>query len=210
MRPWTGRLDLLRHALLVEWHAYVSTARWVARGPRVPAGAQAWPYARDVTPVIGLWIFASAAEIPLWHVLVPWEPARLAGLVLGVWGLVWMVGMLAGLHTAPHLVDDAGVRVRSGPLHDLLVPWSAVARARVDDRDLASSLWALQRRDLPEGGTGLDVGVGGRVAVTLELRAPLEVDTRAGRLTVEAVGLWVDDPRAFVAAVSQRLVERRN
>lgn len=210
MRPWTSRLDFLRHALLVEWHAYLSTARWVARRPRVPAGSRPWGYAQASTPVIWLWIFASAVEVPLFHVLVPWEPVRLAGLVLGVWGLVWMVGMLAGLHVAPHLTDDEGLTVRGGVLHEVRLPWSAIAQARLDDRDLASSLWTLQRRELPDGAQGLDVGVGGRTNVELRLREPVTVTTRAGRLTVGAVGLWVDDPRAFVAAAGQRLVERRN
>ena len=63
-----------RHAVVFEVRLYVSLVRWITRradlgGP----GDTAFPYARMITPVMWLWIFASAAEIPLVHVLVPWR-----------------------------------------------------------------------------------------------------------------------------------------
>jgi hypothetical protein len=83
---------------------YVALARWVARRPDVPAGAVPHGYDRTVTPVMWLWIFASAAELPLVHVLIPWEAVRITALVLGAWSLVWMVGLLASLKVYPHLL----------------------------------------------------------------------------------------------------------
>ena len=72
-------------ALRFEVRIWVSLARWVARRPDVPGGAEAHGYAQGVTPVIALWIFASAVEIPVVHLVVPWAPVRLVLLVVGVW-----------------------------------------------------------------------------------------------------------------------------
>jgi hypothetical protein len=71
-------------------------------------------YAQEVTPVMSLWIFASASEMPIMHVLLPWRTAQLISSVLSMWTLVWMLGALAGLRTHPHLMTESGLRVRSG------------------------------------------------------------------------------------------------
>ena len=86
----------------LEVTVWVSLARWVTRRPDVPAGARPVGYSRLVTPVLCLWIFASAAEIPLVHVLVPWEWLRLSLLVVGVWGVLW----LCLLYTSPSPRDS--------------------------------------------------------------------------------------------------------
>ncbi|WP_370616901.1 hypothetical protein [Mumia sp. Pv 4-285] len=187
-----------------EVSLYVSLARWVARRPDHGDGATPYGYARLVSPVICLWIFASAAEIPLVHVLLPWEGLRLALLVLGVWGLAWMVGLLASMHVYPHLVTDQGIRVRSGPSFAVFVPWSAVTAAAKIDRDLPSTIRTIQ---IDESGTGTDaaVPVSGRVNVTLTLRDPMTVPTREGERSVDSVSLWVDEPRELVALARQRV-----
>lgn len=203
--------DLLRrtpgwvwHALVVEVAMYRNLLRWVLRRPAVPADAEPVGYARAVTPVMWLWIFASAAELPLVHVLVPWEGVRIAALVLGVWGLVWMLGALAGLRIYPHLLTADALRVRNGALTEVVVPWTAVATARTVDLDLPSSVWTLQPEETPEG-THLRVGVSGRANVTVELREPLLVrPTRNRALTVVRVSFWVDEPREVVRALQAR------
>jgi hypothetical protein len=191
-------------AVLFEIGLYRSLARWLARRPAVPDGAVAIGYAQASTPVMWLWIFASAAELPLVHVLVPWEGIRLALLVVGVWGLAWMVGLLASMHVHPHLLTAEALRVRNGPRHDIAVPWSAVRSARVHDRDLPSSLWTLQPRETAAG-TDLQVGMSGRVNVELHLVGPTTVLTEKGPLEVTQVCLWADDPRAVVRAVNERV-----
>jgi hypothetical protein len=174
------------------------------RRPSVPAGAEPVGYAQAVTPVMSLWIFASAAELPLVHVLIPWDGVRIAALVLGVWGLVWMLGALAGLRIHPHLLTEDGLRVRNGALTEVVVPWSAVATARSVDLDLPSSVWTLQPEETPEG-THLRVGVSGRANVTIDLRRPLDVrPTRNREMTVARVSFWVDEPREVVRAIRTR------
>ena len=204
VRRW-GRLAW--RLVKLEVQLYVALGRWVARRPAVPAGATAWGYSRLVTPVMGLWIFGSACELPLAHVLVPWPGVRLALLVLGVWGLVWMVGMLASLKVHPHLVTEAGLVLRYGTFAQLDVPWSQVESARVEDRDVDGFIRVLRPRKT-DAGTEVQVPVNDRVNVTLRLRSPLTVGTGRGPVEATALAFWVDEPRDFVDAVRRELSRR--
>ena len=83
LRP-RAALSLVRRGVMFELRLYRSLLRWFARRPAVPGGdVEPFTYAKTVTPVMWLWIFASAAELPLVHVLIPWEAVRIALLVVG-------------------------------------------------------------------------------------------------------------------------------
>jgi hypothetical protein len=61
-------------------------------------------------------IGVSAVEFVVVDLLVRrWPTVRISLLALGIWGLVWMFGLLFGFLTRPHAVGPAGIRVRSGP-----------------------------------------------------------------------------------------------
>lgn len=163
-------------------------------------------YARTVTPVMWLWIFASAAELPLVHLLVPWEWLRISLLVVGVWGLVWMVGLLASLYVHPHLLGAGRLRVRYGASHTVEVPWAAVASVTYKDEDLESTVWTLQPRE-SDRGTDLQVGVSGRVNVHAALREPTEVATAKGPMRIVELSFFADEPRPLVARARTHLEE---
>lgn len=191
---WVVKLEVLLYAALL---------RWVARRPHVPDGAVAWGYSRLATPVIALWIFASALEVPLVHVITPWPAVRIALLVLSVWGLVWMVGMLASIKVYPHLVTPDGLRVRYGKFFDLTVPWSAVASVRLDERDLPGIRFVQPLAT--DDGVDLQLGTGGRTNVSVSLSRPVPHRYRFEPMSVTAVTFWVDEPREFVAAARRQL-----
>ena len=192
---------LAYRAVRYELRLYVSLARWVFRRPDIPAGYRPVAYARDATPVISLWIFASAMEVPLFHVLVPWHSVRMIGLVLGVWGVLWMVGMLASLRVHPHLLGTNHLRVRGGPSVDVAVPWEAIETLSARRGDLPSSARTVQPEETDRG-THLRIGVSGQVNVHAQLVAPLEVRTPHGSMTIVELSFLVDDPRAFVKAAN--------
>lgn len=197
-------LSLARRAVLYELSLYRSLLRWVARRPSV-GGPQEQPvgYAQTATPVIWLWIFGSAVEIPVAHLLLPWESVRGVVLVLGVWGLLWMLGLLASLRAYPHLVSDAHLRVRHGSRIDLEVPWADVTGVRVRRCDLPSSIRVLQRDPADED--RLHVAVGGETNVSIDLRRPLTARTPGGDVVFHGLSLLVDDPRQFVADARRRM-----
>jgi hypothetical protein len=154
-----------------------------------------------VTPVLALWIFGSAVEIPVAHLLIPWHGLRIAVLILGVWGLLWMIGLLAGLRSYPHLLDTESLRVRNGPMHDIPIPLAAIARVSSRESSLPSSIWVLQV-ETTDAGIHLNVAVSGQVNVHVALRLPLPVVTRKGPMTITAISFWADEPRPLVARLS--------
>ncbi len=200
---------LLRHALHFEIALYRSLARWVARRPDVPAGATPIGYSRLVAPMLWLWIFGSTVEVVvvelvLRHLDQPWAAAlRVPLLVLGVWGVAWMLGMLAAYRVRPHLLTDTELRVRSGALTWLAVPLAAVASTRRVEHEVPGVIRALH----VDEALAL-VGAGSRTNLELVLVRPTTVSTSQGEATVSRVGLWVDEPREVAAMISPRLGAR--
>jgi hypothetical protein len=194
-----GRLVVL--ALRYEWGMWRSLVRWVTRRP-VVGGGTPFSYAREVTPLIWAFIAVSAIEVPVLHLLLPWEAVRMAADVAGVYGLLWMLGLLASLRVHPHLVEDAGLRVCNGFSVSVLVPWEEIAAMRPRRRSLEGA------RNLQVAGEGaervLSVGVGGQTNVDVVLREPRVVPVRrtAGEPVAE-LRLYVDDPKALLARLRQ-------
>lgn len=188
-----------RHAVVFELRLYRSLFRWVTRRPDLGTPEDTpFTYARAVTPVMWLWIFASAAELPLAHLLVPWETVRFILLLSGVWGLVWMIGLLASLYVYPHLLGPTTLRVRYGASHTVALPWASVASITHRRQDLDSSVWTLQPRETDDG-VDLQVGVSGQVNVHARLRGPTVVTTAKGPMEIVELSFFADDPRALVA-----------
>lgn len=201
---------LLRDALLYEVSLYRSLVRWIARRPDVPPGATPIRYSRLVAPMLWLWIFGSTVEVVvvevvLRHIDQPWaDTARVPLLVLGIWGVVWMLGMLASYQVRPHLLTGTELRVRSGARTWLILPLETVEAAHPVEHELPGVIRSLH----VEGALAL-VGVGGRTNLELKLAGPTTVSTSMGRATATRVGIWVDEPREIAALLRPRSGTRR-
>ena len=196
----TQTAALARRALDFEAGVWRSLGRWLLRRPAVPAGAEAFSYHRMVAPVLWLWVLASGAEIVAVDLILPWTTARIVAGGLGVWGLAWMLGFLAAMIVHPHVVEEQGLRVRSGFTLDLLLPWEAVASVSGQSHDLATSMRSVQLEHSDRGAV-LAVGVSGRTNVLLRLHQVTPVATSSGVHEVTAVRLWADDHRDLVRRV---------
>lgn len=193
----------MRKALVFEVGIWASLLRWVLRRPRVGDADEPVTYHRAVAPVMWLWIFASAAEVVVLDLVLPWHTVRVVAAVLGLWGLAWMVGLLGSYVVHPHLVTPEGLRVRSGFRLDLLVPWADIASVAVQEHDLPSSMRALHVEEDTKGHPGacLGVGVSGRTNVLVRLDGPSTVTVGDAQHRVTAVRLWADEHRALVGRV---------
>jgi hypothetical protein len=193
----------------LELALYRSLVRWVVRRPDVPTGATPIGYARLVAPMLWLWIFGSATEVVVVEVVLQqveagWaEAIRMPLLVVGIWGVLWMLGMLAAYRVRPHVLTDDGLRVRNGARTWVDVPLEGVAATRIVEHDLPGVVRAVHHAD-----GLLLVGVSSRTNVELQLTGPTDLTTSKGEMTADRVGLWVDEPRA-VAAQIKALVETR-
>jgi hypothetical protein len=194
---------LIRRAVAFELALYRSQLRWVTRRPDVRPGSVAFSYLGAVSVLLWAFIVVSAVELVVVHVLLPWERVRLAADVLGVWGLVWMLGLAASYSVYPHVVGDSGLRVRLGHRTDLVVPWDAVASIGVRERsrDTSKSI----QLDRSEQAVVLNVVMGSRTDVDVRLRSPIVVPLRGGEESVTDVRLYADDARGLVRLAREHL-----
>ncbi len=188
----------LRRAAEMESAMWRSLFRWLSRRPLPLAdGDVPYSYLGVVKPILGIFIGLSVVEIPILDLIirnvVPWEPARWIMLAISIWGLLWMLGLYAGLKLHPHLVGDAGIRVRLGTTGEISLPWSDVETVSKRYRTLPSSK-SVQVED-----DALHIAAGSQTSVDVRLRAPRTFAMPKGE--TEPVGelrLYVDDPDGFV------------
>lgn len=193
-------LSLAREAFLIELALYGQLGRWITRRPDVPAHATAVPYARLATPVIWLFIFGSAVEVVAFDLILSrWLTAlRIPVLVLGIWGLVWMLGLMASYRMRPHLVTDAALHVRNAARTEVVVPLDAIEQVRVADVDVPG-IRAVRVMD-----DQLLVLVSGRTNLQLALSEGTTIASPHGQITPATVGLWVDEPREVAELLRRR------
>jgi hypothetical protein len=199
-------VSLARRAVVFEIGIWRSLGRWVARRPSgVGKDREAFGYARSATPLIWVFIIVSAIEIPVAHVVLPWELAKTASLAVGVWGLMWMFGFLASLHVYPHVAGPEGLRLRNGVHVDVTLPWDAIRSVSTHRRDMPSQR-SVQLVET-DAGTILHLVQTSETSVDIVLSRPLEVHLRSGSVTVTQVRVHADEPRALVARVRSRLTQ---
>ncbi|GAD84267.1 hypothetical protein FEK33_07720 [Nocardia asteroides NBRC 15531] len=179
----------------LEIDIWVSLARAITRRPDTLGGTPI-RYAGAVSAVIWAFVVVSAIEIPAVHVLIPWAPVRLAVLALGVWGLLWMLGMLAAHHMYPHVLQGDRLRVRYLRRVEFVIPLDAIRAVRQDLRAYdGSKSVRLIDTDV------LAVPIADSTNVRVDLTAPHTFATPQGAVTVRTVVFWADDPRAAIAAI---------
>ena len=198
---------LARRVVTFELGLYRSLFRWVTRHPDVPSDAVAFGYIGAVAAILWAFIFGSATELVVLHLILPWETVRIIVDVLGIWGLAWMLGMMASFRVHPHLVSDSGLRIRHGAATDIAVTWDDIAtiRARERSRDKSRAI----QLDRDEGSAVLNVVIASRTNVDITLRRPLVVPLRTGEESVSELRFYVDDARELVRRVRGYVVQER-
>jgi hypothetical protein len=122
---------------------------------------------------------------------------------LSVYGLLWMVGMLAGLRVHAHVVEGAGLRVGNGVAVDVVLAWDQTAAVRPRLRSL-EGMRNIQVHDVV-----LSLGVGSQTTVDVVLREPVVLPVRAsGGEPVPELRLHADEARGLVARVRHALTLR--
>lgn len=196
---WEAVRYWIRRLWMMEIWGYLSTFRFVFRRPKVPQGAQAFAYHQPVMPLLVVFIVVSAIELVVVDVLVRrWEGVRVAMLALGIWGLVWMFGLMFGFLTRPHAVGPDGIRLRSGAELDIPLRWDQIAA--VTRRRRTSPGKQPQVSFEGDGTRTLHLHMQNETNVHVELRGPITVRLPRGAQSVSTVEVWVDRPEDFIAA----------
>ena len=192
---------VVRRGLAAEAGGWVSLGRWIGRRPPVPLNALPFPYSGPTTPLLIAFTIVSAVEVVVVDLIVQrWPVPRIILLVLGVWGVTFMLGMLASVRMNPHAVGPDGILVRSGTAVRQSLPWAIVesVTARQHVLENAKSIQVI------DGAVHLVVQSATNVAV--KLREPVTVTLPTGDVEVTEIRFHADDPQALVAATREHLV----
>ncbi|CAH0222208.1 hypothetical protein SRABI98_02522 [Microbacterium sp. Bi98] len=203
--PIARILTFLHRAWVAELRVYSSIARAIARRPAVPKGGTGIGYHRPVLTVLFIFISLSAVEIPILDLIVhQWPAVRSTLLVLGIWGVTWMVGLLCAMLMRPHAVGPDGVRVRSGLELDVPIGWADIASIAISrrvDEPKQPRVIGSEYAERMQDETNIEIELERPVAIRLPGLAP-----KGGTHQVDRIRLWADDPRAFLDAARPFLV----
>lgn len=168
----------------------------------IPDGAVSFSYHRYLLPMIWTLLVLQGIELAVMHfLLLQWNPAvAWVWFGLGISGGLWIAGLAQGFRIYPVLLTAEGVRVRSGLMTDVLVPYKAIA-------GLVSGFTREQVKDKAT----YNQAVLSWPNVMLALDRPLVVKPLVGReRAVTAVALRIDESAVFIAALSARISGERN
>ncbi|WP_433615052.1 hypothetical protein ACQP2P_10420 [Dactylosporangium sp. CA-139114] len=186
----------MRRYTALERRMWQALIRWVTRrGPRDGFG-----YAGPVRPLLWAFVIVSAVETVAVHLILPWLVVRVVVDVLSVYGLLWMLGIVASYRVYPHRLTDDGIRIRHSLFADLTVPRAAIAEVRARRRLLAGS--EMLQVEEHAAGRALSIPVSGQTNVEVVLREPTTVDDASGPVT--EVRCYADDPEGFLAAAQDQ------
>jgi len=204
-RPWSRLRWLLRRAWAMEIHGYQSIYRFVFRRPRVPTGSVGFTYSAPILSILIVLTVVSAVELVVVDVIVHrWAPGiRVPLLILGGWGLIWMIGLLLGVLTRPHAVGPDGVRVRFAADVDIPVSWDDVYSVGRRRRTRTVGEPALIVDD--DGSATLHVRVGDETNLEIVLERAVTVRTTRGPAVVRRIAFYADDPKAYLEEVRRHI-----
>ena len=158
--------------------------------------------------ILIVFIVLSAVEIPIVDLIVhPWPAVRIPLLVVGIWGVTWMIGLLCAYVMRPHTVGPDGIRLRGGLETDIALSWDDIVSVARNPRiDQPKSPRFVEA----DGSRTLMLRINDETAIEIELERPTVVrlpghGANGGEQTVTAVRIWVDDAQAFMDEVRKYL-----
>jgi hypothetical protein len=210
--------NLALRALIIELRIYESLWRAIARRPLIPRNAVGFRYHRPVLTVLTILIAVSAIEIPIIDAIVHrWLPVRIFFLILGIWGVTWMIGLLCAFFTRPHVVGPEGISVREGLELNLAISWEDIASLAI--REHRSTRVTGEEKPLrvfdEDGMRVMSIRVSGETNLELTFERPLELrlpglPPEGGTHSCEVLRFWADDPQAFLAETRRHIGRASN
>lgn len=187
---------LVRFTLAESRMMHLALFRWNA--PRdIPPGAQGFAYHRYLTPMIAVLMGLQLFELGVMHLLLMlWNPTvAWIAFALSLAGFLWLVALLKSFRMMPVLLDDRGLRVRSGAVIDWHVPYDAIEGVVPP-----LSPDALKQRST------CNTAILSSPNVMVRLARPVAMPRLIGAPhMIEHIALKLDEPADFLAALEARL-----
>ncbi len=205
----TGRARaLLVRASGLERVIWSSIGRAIARKPAIPSGATGFGYHRSTLVLLVVFVIMSAVEVVVIDLIVHrWLWLRVPLLVLGVWGLAWVVGLLCAHLVRPHTVGPDGIHVRDGMDLDAHVSWDDVYSVAIR-KHIHQPKTPRVIGDQESASLVVDVADQTNLEIELERPTPIAVPgipPQGGERAVTTIRLWADDPKGFLAEVGKHI-----
>ena len=201
---WQQFGHLAKRAVVIELRGYQSIFRFVLRRPRVPAGAVGFSYHQPVLPILIVFLVVSVVELVVVDLIVHrWTYIRIPLLILGIWGVVWMFGLLCGMLSRPHAVGTDGMRVRSGPEIDLALSWDDIYSVTRRRRTRPDKEPKITLDD--DGQATLHLRIGDQTNLEVQLERPTELRLPQGLVTVTTIALYAEDPGGLMNEVRRHI-----
>ena len=192
---------LLWRALKLEILGYLSIARFLLRRKGIPPGGKAFTYHAPSAPVLAVFIVVSAIEVVVVDLLVQrWPAVRITMLVIDIWGLMYILGLLFGFLTRPHVVTREGLTLRRGPEVNWPITWDAVAVVTKVKHSTNGERGHWLTRD-HQGQETLNMFSNGETNMLIELEGDQEFYLPGRKVTTRRVRFYVDKPTEFMDAV---------
>lgn len=182
-----------------EFGLISSLVRLIARRPKVPAGSTVFTYHRQSSPVVWTMVAFLVIELVVLHLVIPWDAVRLVALILGLYGLLWVVGYVAGFVMHPHLLTEQDLIIRRGSTLAIVLPLDTIERLDAKDRDLPG--WRSIRyraSSRPGGEPSLHIAQSGRTNLDLELSEAIDRHLIDGGEAIRRISIWADDAEGLL------------
>ena len=202
---WRRVAHLARRAWAMEISGYQNSYRFLFRRPRVPAGAAGFSYHEPVLPILVVFTVVSAVELVVVDVIVHrwWPAGRIPLLVLGIWGVTFMLGLLFGMLVRPHAVGPDGIRIRSGSEVDLPLTWDDIYAVAPRKRTIQEKEPRVTVNE--QGEATLHLRIMNETNLEIRFEQPKPLRLPHGTETVSVVAIYADDPKAFLAEARRYL-----
>lgn len=189
---------LLKPAI-VELRAYHDLLLALRKRRLVPEGAAAFGYAKGSYSIPIALIIASMIEMAALHFIIPWQWLRVVLILVNIWGILFVLGLIAGRTVHPHVITDGEFHVNWGRSPILRTPVANIKSA-------TSSVNFLHHQPHMDGGR-LFLCSFQSPNVLIEFNEPVSADPPVARkenpkeFRASSIHLFADDPDRLVAAV---------
>lgn len=162
---------------------------WITKRSMVEPGALELPYIKAIRTILWVFVGLSALEVPIMDLILrPWPWIRYPFLVLGIWGVVYMIGFVAAYEKLPHTLTDDALTLRAGPLAEYRIPRELISGLKLDQQSYESN---KSRQVL---GNRFALLMAGSTSVTVELSSSIPIEHRGQVHQIDSVSFYLDDP----------------
>ncbi len=199
---------LVNRSAGIERIIYSSIVRAMTSRPWKAHDAQGFRYHAESMPLLLVIVALSAVEIVVVDLLVQqWIWIRIPLLVIGVWGLIWLTGLICAHFMRPHTIGSEGIRVRDGLDMDAHVEWVDIYSVGVKSHNHKPKTPSVID---DRGGRSLVMAISDRTNIKIELERPTTITLpglppKGGQHIIDRIYLWTDTPETYLAAANAHI-----